>query len=309
MEQKPSNRSQRRNTFIFLVSALVIANIVLFYLVIQNKNAQIQREKERAAEQKQDYERQLGDLEQRLEAQIKRAKKLETDNNKFIDSLQNVLKEVQQDRDNLRQTSQLTQNQVATFRQKIEAYEVLLRKKDEEIEKLRETAQILYDENNDLKVQKNELTSTITEISKERTQMQGKLDQAAVLKAENVNVNAVDDRGREQSGGQYRANKIDRLAITFNIADNKLARIGNKDVYMRVLEPAGTLLINPGSSGSFEADGRQMQYSVRKQILFDNSRQTVRFDFDRTGEFVPGRHTVEFYCEGYRIGYGTFEVR
>ncbi|NJL11830.1 MAG: hypothetical protein HC913_01590 [Microscillaceae bacterium] len=280
-----------------------------FIWLFRIKNAQIQREKERAAEQKQDYERQLGDLAQRLESQIKRAKKLESDNNKFIDSLQNVLKEVQQDRDNLRQTSQLTQNQVATFRQKIEAYEVLLRKKDEEIEKLRETAQILYDENNDLKVQKNELTSTITEISKERTQMQGKLDQAAVLKAENVNVNAVDDRGREQSGGQYRANKIDRLAITFNVADNKLARIGNKDVYMRVLEPAGTLLINPGSSGSFEADGRQMQYSVRKQILFDNSRQTVRFDFDRTGEFVPGRHTIEFYCEGYRIGYGTFEVR
>lgn len=309
MENKSQKRTQRRSIFIYLFIGLIIANLLLLYLVWQNGQSQIQKEKDLAKAQKEEYSRELEDIERRLEAQIKKTGKIETENQALIDSLQANLEEVRQERDNLKNNTQLTQTQMRDLRDKIAAYETLLRKKDEEIEKLRETAEILYDENNNLKNQKNELTSTITELDKEKNKMQGKLEEAAVLKAENVIVNIIDNRGKEQSGGQYRANKIDRLAISFNLADNKLSKIGNKDVYMRVLEPAGTLLINPGESGKFEANGREIQYSVRKQILFDNSRQSVNFEFSRTGEFEAGRHTVEFYSEGYRIGYGTFEVR
>ncbi len=309
MENKGQKREQRRSVFIILVIVLILANALLLYLVWQNGKSQLEEEQKNSALQKELYERDLKGVQEKLEAQIKQTKKLETENQAFIDSLQLVLEEVQTERNNLKNNTQLTQNQMNNLKQKIEAYEILLKKKDKEIEKLRETADILYKENNDLKEEKNELTSTITELDREKSKMQGKLNEAAVLKAENVVVNIIDSRGKEQSGGQYRANKIDKLSISFNIADNKLSKIGNKEVYMRVLEPAGTLLINPGSSGKFEANGREIQYTSRKQILFDNSRQTVNFEFSRTGEFEPGRHTVEFYSEGYRIGYGTFEVR
>jgi len=309
MENQSQKREQRRSVFIYLFVGLILANLLLLYLVWQNGQSQLAEEQKRSISQKDEYESSLKDIEERLRLQIKKTNKLETENGAFIDSLQANLEQVMQERDNLKNNSQLSQRQMKDLRDKIQAYEILLIKKDEQIEKLRETADILYKENNNLKEQKNELTSTITELGNERSKMQGKLDEAAVLKTENVVVNAVDNRGKEQSGGQYRANKIDRLSISFNLADNKLSKIGNKDVYMRVLEPAGTILINPGSSGKFEANGREVQYSVRKQILFDNSRQTVNFEFSRTGEFEAGKHTVEFYTEGYRIGYGTFEVR
>ncbi len=309
MENNSQKRAQRRSIFIYLFIGLILANFLLLYLVWQSGQSQVKEEQERAKNQKEEYEKDLEEIEKRLEAQIKKTGKIETENQALIDSLQANLEEVRQERDNLKNNTQLTQTQMRDLKDKIAAYETLLRKKDEEIEKLRETADILYDENNNLKNQKNELTSTITELDKERNKMQGRLEEAAVLKAENVIVNVVDSRGKVQSGGQYRANKIDRLSISFNLADNKLSKIGNKDVYMRVLEPAGTLLINPGESGKFEANGREIQYSVRKQILFDNSRQNINFEFGRTGEFEAGRHTVEFYSEGYRIGYGTFEVR
>lgn len=303
------SQERRRFLLVFLIVGMVLANIVLIYLIMQNKNSEIAGKELIIAQQKKDYEKDLKDLQDKLEDQIRSAKKLGDENRVFVDSLQKVLKSIDADRENLKKANQISQGQARQYKEKIEAYEMLLRQKDKEIDKLRETAEILYKENNTLKEEKNQLSSTISEKNQDLDKLKTKVDAAAILKAENVNVNIINSKGKEESGGEYRAKRIEKLAISFNVADNKLAKIGNKDVYMRVVEPAGTVLSNPGSSGNFDLDGRQATYSARQQILFDNSRQKVNFQFSRTGEFQAGRHTVEFYCDGQRIGVGSFEVR
>lgn len=309
MENTTQKQDKRRFILILALVVLVVLNVLLIYLIMQKKNSEIAQREEVIEQQKTSYEKDLKNLEERLKYQIKKAKRMGDENQTFIDSLQTVLGQIEEDRDKLKNSLKITQDQMRQYQQKIDAYEILLRKKDQELDKLRETNEILYGENRNLKEEKNELTSEITEIQEEREKLSNKVAQAGVLKAENVNVNIIDNRGKERSGGQYRANKIEKLLITFNVADNKVAKIGNKDIYMRLLEPSGTVLANPGSYGTFDIDGKEMTYSARQQILFDNSRQQVRFQFDRSGEYKPGRHTVEFYSEGYRIGYGTFDVR
>jgi cell division protein ZapB len=309
MEQKTQSQERRRLVLIFIIVGLVIANLLFFYLVWKNKEAENNQIKKLMEQQKIDYEKDLQDLSEKLKDQIRKTERLGEENKLFVDSLQKVLRNVEGDRNNLRNANQLSQTQIRQYKEKIDAYEILLRKKDEEIDKLRETAEILYKENNSLKNEKNELSTTINEKDRDLQKYQSKIDAAAVLKAENLTINAINNKGKETSGGQYRVKNIEKLSISFNMADNKLAKIGNKEVFMRILEPAGTVLYNPGSSGKFDLDGGQATYTSRQQILFDNSRQTVNFQFNRNGEYQSGRHTIELYCEGQRIGIGSFEVR
>jgi hypothetical protein len=309
MEPKPQTQDRRRFVLIFLIVGLVIANLLFFYLVWKNKEYENNQIRKMMEEQKIDYQKDLTDLSDKLKDQIRKTEKLGEENKYFADSLQKVLRSIEADRNNLRNAAQLSQAQIRQYKEKIEAYEILLRKKDEEIDKLRETTEILYKENTNLKNEKNELSTVIGDKDRDLQKLQNKVEAAAVLKAENLTINAINNKGKETSGGQYRAKNIDKLSIVFNVADNKLAKIGNKEIYMRLLEPAGTVLFNPGTSGKFDLDGAQATYTSRQQILFDNSRQNVSFQFSRTGEFQPGRHTVELYCEGHRIGIGAFEVR
>jgi cell division protein ZapB len=306
------NPERRRFLLIFLIISLVAAILLLLFLMQRNLSSQKSAYEQLLAEQKIGYEKDLKKLSDDLQTQIQKAKRLGEEKEELVDSLQKVFKDIQSDRENLRRNLNVTQNQLKQYKEKIDAYEILLRQKDKEIDKLRETADILYKENTKLKDDKNEIYSELSEEKKQREKLQGKIEEAAVLKAENIQVNAITDNGKEISGPQFRASRIDKLSMTFNLADNKVAKIGNKDIYMRLLEPAGTLLYNQGgndASGEFEVDGKTMKYTARRQILFDNSRQNVNFTFVRSGQYSPGRYSVEFYAEGRRIGYGTFEVR
>ncbi|TAG02563.1 MAG: hypothetical protein EAZ44_07135 [Cytophagia bacterium] len=307
--QQPKKQKSGQTGLIILVVTLIAAIFILLFLMRQNLSSQKSDYEKMLADQKIGYEKDLTKLQSELKEQIKKAERLGDEKEQILDSLKKMLQNVEYDRNNLKKTLQLSQAQNKQYKEKIEAYEMLLKAKDKEIDRLKETADVLYKENNSLKNEKNSITTELTDEKKRRESLQGKVEEAAVLKAENVQVNMIDRRGKESSGGQYRASKIDKLAISFNAADNKLAKIGNKDIYMRVLEPLGTVLANSGTSGDFEINGKKMTYSARQQILFDNSRQKVIFTFSRSGEFQAGRHTIEFYSEGAKIGYGTFEVR
>lgn len=298
-----------RTLLILLILGLLVGNVVIFYMLWKGKESDKAMYEKLLKDQKADSEKDLNNLSERLKEQIALAERMGEENRAFVDSLQKVLRAVDTDRQTLRNTLKVTQDQMKQYKDKIEAYEILLKKKDQEIEKLRETANVLYDKNNELKEEKNKLLVEKNEIDKEREKLKGKVDAAAILKAENLVINAITDKGKEISGGQYRAKNISKINVSFNIAENRIAKIGNREIFMRVVEPAGTILANAGTSGKFDMDGEQATYTARQQILFDNSRQMINFQYRRSGEYVAGRHTIEIYCEGQKIGVGVFDVR
>lgn len=310
MEQRTTQKQERRRfVIVFLIVALVVANVLLIYLIIRNKDARINEINQLLNDQKTQYEKDLQSLNDKLREQIAETDRLEGDNQALTDSLEMTLKEVENVQSSLRNELNISRNQLVFYKQKIDAYEILLRKKDERIKNLTQIAENLQNKNDDLMRTNMDVKGQLADANEKISQANDKIEEAAVLQAENVNVSIIDNKGRKETGGEYRSKKIDKLDISFNIAKNDLAKIGGRDIYMRVLEPAGTVLANPGSSGSFDVDGKNYTYSARQNIIFDNSRQTVRFQFSRTGSFEPGRHRVEFYAEGRRIGTGSFNVR
>src|SRR5258706_15173729 len=84
------------------------------------------------------------------------------------------------------------------LKDRVEGYEELLKLKDEEIEKLKHVNTQLFSENKNLKTKQNKLSDSITQLSKGKDELATKVAIASQLKAENILVKAVNNKGKER---------------------------------------------------------------------------------------------------------------
>src|SRR6185436_14952480 len=113
---------------------------------------------------------------------------------------------------------------IKELKDKVQGYEELLKIKDDEIEQLKSVNKELFTENRQLKTQKNELNDSINRLATTREELAGKVALASQLKAENVMVMAVNERGKERES-PFKNKQLEKLKVEFNLAENKVAPI------------------------------------------------------------------------------------
>jgi len=309
MSENKESKGIKRPFLVGFIVALVILNIVLIYLIAQNKSYSSSQDK-MLKEQEQEYNQlqkstttRIDSMESALEEQIRQAKELGIDYEELLE-----LKE-QLEKDKVAIQQKATQD-IAIYKEKYEeklaAYEELLIRKDEELEKLRKDNDLLYEQNTTLKEQKNEMQDQINNINTQKEQLSKKVESASGLKATNITVNVLDTRGKEKTGGSYRSKQINQLKVYFTFLDNPLAEVGTRRLYLRVLEPSGAVLTT-GSTFSF--NGNTVNYTAMQQFLFDNSQQRLVFPFNQSVNYKKGKYTVEIYTDENLVGTGSFTVR
>ncbi len=232
-----------------------------------------------------------------------------------IDSLLTIQKQLEADKRDLRNVNNFDDRKYA---QRIREYESMLGQKDAEIARLREengilTAQnkTLTQENTGLRGEKQALFDSVITYSSRNRELEQKVTIASALRAENISVNAINLRGKENDGGNYKAKRLDKVKVSFRLGENALAQQNEKIIYIRILDPSGAVVSDMATgSGEFTYNEKGMVYTVAKPIQFDNSRQQVDFVYGRGSQrFNEGRHVVEVYAEGFKIGEGEFTVK
>jgi DNA gyrase/topoisomerase IV subunit A len=199
--------------------------------------------------------------------------------------------------------------EIAELNRRINSYGKTLQEKDEEILRLREINQQLFAENEDLKTTQAEIEEKVVQLNMKQEELQEKVNIAAVLKAENIVVAAVNSRGREREDG-FRSRQIEKLKISFNLGDNKVAEHGNRDVYLQVIAPNNQPIFDVAKgSGTFTIDGREEFYTAHQDIFFNNTQQSLTYFYEKGTRYSPGNYEIRVYADGYQIGNRTFEVR
>jgi len=117
-------------------------------------------------------------------------------------------------------------------------------------------------------------------------------------------------KGKVKDGTEFKAKAIDMIKIQFNLGENKVAAKGPRDVYMRLIEPDGSVIVNTETGGGDFKDlsGKDQPFTSKTNITYMNSNQKVTFDYKKGAAYKPGKHRVEIYCEGVLIGESTFTV-
>lgn len=183
--------------------------------------------------------------------------------------------------------------------------------KDREIAALKNENDSLKTDVSNLTSEKNKLGDSLQNVASKKKDLADKLAKAAILRATQVKITMLKSNGKESEDDEYKASKIDKMKIVFTIADNRAAEQNEKEVYMRLKTPNGEVFSDPSNGGgTFTlADGTPINYTQKQSFNFDNSGQTLTFVTLGGLKYIVGVYVVEFFCEGYKIGEGTFKVK
>ncbi len=311
IEPRPQTRNSSRSYLLAALLILAALNVLLLYFWYQERQDNktkdatiaVRTEEVLAAKTK------LDSISAQLDAKIVEIQRL----GGSVDSLVKIKQQLEVDKRELRNVNAFDSKK---YDQKIRNYQALLAQKDQEITRLKEENGILVvrndslsQENAGLKAERQSLSDSVTSVSTRNQELSEKVSIAAALRAENVTVKAINARGKESEN--YKAKRVDKVRISIRLAPNGLAQQGEKDLYIRILDPSGAVISDMATgSGEFTYNDQGMIYTSMQRFNFDNSRQQVDFVYGRGSQrFNEGRHTVEVYCEGFRIGEGEFTVK
>lgn len=211
------------------------------------------------------------------------------------------------------------------YQAKIRNYEKFLEEKDSEIaslklenERLTAYSDSLSNEigiiNEDrvvLQRRQQELSDTVNIYNQENRTLSEKVNLAAALKAENLNVIAVNSKGKEKDKETYKSKRVDKIKVAFNLVENPLTAQESKEIYLRVLDPEGAILSDEAISGGdfTTVSGENSKYSAREIVSYTNNNQKVEMVYDYSNQFRPGKYNIELFSEGYKIGNSNFVIR
>lgn len=302
-EQPEYMKPKKNRTPIFIViTFLLLAAVVFFYM-------QKQRLEEENAVQLEEIlatQSQLDSISNQLTLKIEEIRELGGQ----VDTLEALKAQLEEDKLTLRNTTKNQRSEINRLNNRVSGYKELLLIKDEEIVQLKVLNEQLAEENTTLKVEKNQLNQTVQQLEENKKELASKVAYASRLQIEGMQVNAINDSGKERDGGEYRNRHIQQLKIQFTVVENEIAPIEGKELLLRVIAPDGNVLFDvTRGSGSFTFENREMFYTAKQEILYDRNNQLVTFLYNKGSDYAVGQHKIEVYTDEYLMGKGSFMVK
>jgi cell division protein ZapB len=294
-------KSNRNAIIIALLSIVIVVQAIKIYLDSKEKqtiNTDLTSTKQELAT----TEQRLREISSELDQRIAEITKLGGN----VADLEKAKADIEAE---LNRSRRATGQEIKALKDKVEGYEMLLKNKDEEIEKLKSVNKELLTENTTLKTEKNELGDSINRLSQSKDELATKVEIASQLKVENFRIVALNDRGKERTS-PFKSRQVAQLKVEFNIAENNVAPIEGKKIMIRVIDENAQVLFDVArGSGTFLINGKEEFYTAAQEILFDNTKQKLSFLYDKGSEYAEGTYNLEVYTDDYMMGSGQFVVK
>jgi len=170
----------------------------------------------------------------------------------------------------------------------------------------------------ELEGQNAELTTTNTNLTKEKDSVAGKAEElrklGSVLHVSNIKMEPINlKRNGTKEVETSKAKRVDLLRIVFDIDENRIAESGQKEIYLVITGPDGKLLSNAafGSGVTTDADGASLNYTLVKKLNLEKGQplSNVSVDWKQESDYKKGDYTIAFYNGGYKIGTGNVTLK
>jgi hypothetical protein len=297
-------KEQGKNIIIAVLVLLVIISGIKLYADYQDRTKKTEEIIQLSTENT-ELNNRLDSMTYQLDLRIQEIEKL----GGSIAALEEIKNQLLVERNS---SKQRTAAEISALNQKINGLNTVIQEKDREILSLREANKELFTENQDLKTTQAEIKEQVSQLNVQKNDLQAKVNVAAKLKAEKITVSAVNSRGKEriETTKDFRNRQMERLKVSFNIADNKVAEKGPRNVFVQVLAPNSQPIFDVAKgSGTFIINGAELFYTAKQDIIFDNSEQQLTFYYEKGTDYATGIHEVRIFVDNYQIGSKTFTVK
>ncbi|MBI4946785.1 MAG: hypothetical protein HY840_10350 [Bacteroidetes bacterium] len=151
-----------------------------------------------------------------------------------------------------------------------------------------------------------------TQLTKEKEDLQGTVNIASMLKAVGLSVSGIDvKKGGKKQIPTNKAKRCDRIRIAFTLAENMVAKKGDRIIYARIVTPDGKEMTQADDSTHIFKFGKSKGYWATKKTVnyINENTDVVLFAIPKEGEFfLNGKYIIEVNTDGVPIGSATLEL-
>ncbi|MDB4902105.1 MAG: smc 1 [Mucilaginibacter sp.] len=177
-----------------------------------------------------------------------------------------------------------------------------------DIEELKKQNVSLTTERDTLKTTLKTAYQKDSSLTKQNQDLGAKVKVGSAIKLATADVVAYKIKGSGKEVEVKRASPAKKIKINFTVASNDIAEKGMHDVYVRVIDPTGNLITST-DSGTFNADGQDIQFTYKTSIDFKNDGSGYTIDWSNPSAFQKGDYTVLLYADGYTMGKTGFKLK
>ncbi len=143
-----------------------------------------------------------------------------------------------------------------------------------------------------------------TKLSKDKDALQSTVNLGSILKATKPTAKGV----KFKSGGKKeveteRASRVEKIKVSFVLGENKIAKSGEKPVYVRIVSPDGKEICkSPDSGNMFSFNGSKGYFAGKEDVEYKNSDLAVDIFCENPNPFIPGKYLITIGCDNVIIG-------
>jgi hypothetical protein len=196
-----------------------------------------------------------------------------------------------------------------------------LKKRNEQLRQIMNRYLITIDSLNtlniDLSSRLDKTSSKLNTTESERDKLKKQNEQNAELLTKGAKLNAfnfVSEALRYQTfGGSTkdvnRAARAEILSCTFTIGENKIARTGDKTIFMQMTDPNGQVIYKRPSDVT-QIAGSEILYTGKREINYQGQLIDMTIVYNLEGKEVSsGNYVVKIFADGALIGKDTFTLK
>ncbi len=145
---------------------------------------------------------------------------------------------------------------------------------------------------------------------KEKEELKSTIVKGSILTCFNISAKGVAfKKGGKKEVETTKARKTEKIKVTFSLGENKIAKAGEKTVFIRIMTPDGKEMAKSYDETYKFTFGKSSGYYAGKETLnYANTEITGVTYCEGNGELVPGNYTIEITCDGVVIGSSSVKL-
>ena len=196
-------------------------------------------------------------------------------------------------------------SKIREYKKELEDMRIVLRHYVIQVDSLYQLNTKLKNENKTYVEKLSTTQNSVKILEVEKAKLVRKVDLAAKLDLKNIITAGLNPRDNETK----KASRVAKIHLSFTIAKNVSAPIGEKILYLRVTDPNGKLLTE-SESNKFRFEGKEIGFSSQKSIEYGGEEMQANLFFNTIeGGLEPGKYDIEIFADGNNIGTSSLMLK
>lgn len=139
----------------------------------------------------------------------------------------------------------------------------------------------------------------ITNLNKEKDELKATIEKGSILTCFNVKAIAVKLKGGSKKESiTDKAKRADKIKVSFTLSENKIAKPGEKTVYVRIITPDGKEMAkNYDDNYKFSFDQSSGYFAGKETLNYANVEISGVLYGEGNEPLVPGNYIIELTCD------------